>query len=144
MPPDTLYDTDFYAWTQQQAALLTAGNGRDLDFPHLAEEIEGLARSEYRALVRRLRRILAHLWKLQHGTPHDLERTGRGWRQTVHTQRGEVAELLHDNPSLGPRLPEALASAFRLARRDLADALLPEACPWTVVQVLDDTFWPEG
>jgi Domain of unknown function DUF29 len=43
---ETLYDEDFYAWTQQQAALLRrlppAGN--ELDLEHIAEEIEDLGR----------------------------------------------------------------------------------------------------
>jgi hypothetical protein len=37
----TLYDTDFYAWTQEQATLLREGAVADLDLEHVAEEIEG-------------------------------------------------------------------------------------------------------
>lgn len=39
MPPHTdLYAQDFYAWTQQQAALLREGKVHALDLPNLAEE----------------------------------------------------------------------------------------------------------
>jgi hypothetical protein len=40
-----LYDQDFYAWTQEQAALLREGALHDLDVTNLAEEIESLGKS---------------------------------------------------------------------------------------------------
>jgi hypothetical protein len=48
---ETLYDEDFYAWTQQQAALLRRlpPPGNELDLEHIAEEIEDLGRSDLRA-----------------------------------------------------------------------------------------------
>jgi hypothetical protein len=45
-PVKSLYDEDFYAWTQAQAALLRAQKASDLDYANLAEEIESLGRSE--------------------------------------------------------------------------------------------------
>src|SRR6266403_1653518 len=36
------YDTDFYAWTQAQAAALRAGQWEALDIEHVAEELEDL------------------------------------------------------------------------------------------------------
>ena len=43
--PD-LYNHDFYAWTQQQAALLRDEKTQALDYANLAEEIESLGRSD--------------------------------------------------------------------------------------------------
>jgi hypothetical protein len=49
-----------------------------------------------------------------------------------------------DNPSLKARLAEALASAYRTARRDAAIetglplATFPPACPWTFEQAMRD------
>ena len=37
-----LYGQDFYAWTQEQAALLREGKWHALDCEHLIEEIEDL------------------------------------------------------------------------------------------------------
>lgn len=138
----TLYDRDYYGWTQEQAHLLQAGQSQGLDFAHLAEEVSDLGRSEERAMVRRLRRLLAHLLKLQHGTPHDLERAGRGWRKTCRVQREELAQLLARNPSLRPLLPEAMQNAYRLARLDLDDDALPATCPWTLEAVQREDFFP--
>ena len=38
------YDTDFYGWTQTQAAALRAREWNTLDLEDLAEEIESLGR----------------------------------------------------------------------------------------------------
>ena len=38
------YDTDFYGWTQTQAAALRAKESNTLDLEDLAEEIESLGR----------------------------------------------------------------------------------------------------
>lgn len=37
---DSLYDRDFYAWANEQAALLRAGKLDAADIEHIAEEIE--------------------------------------------------------------------------------------------------------
>src|SRR5215475_4982609 len=147
----TAYQTDFYAWTQEQARLLDARQFDALDVPNLVEEITSLGKSEQRELYHRLSPLLAHLLKLalaaQH-CPHDLQRAGRGWRATVKTQRLGVAQVLRDNPSLRPTVPRALADAYEVARvhaaagLELEEATVPETCPWTAAQVLDAAFWP--
>src|SRR4029453_18728833 len=108
----TLYDQDFYAWTQEQAALLREGAVHELDLTNLAEEIESLGKSEQRELYNRLRRLLRHLLKLHVAAqwlPRDLERAGRGWRTTVKVQRAELAKLLRENRTLWLRVPDELA-----------------------------------
>jgi len=39
------YETDFYAWTQAQAAAIRAGAWDDVDRDHLAEEIEDVGKA---------------------------------------------------------------------------------------------------
>ena len=60
-----LYDTDFYAWVQDQAALLAARRFEELDLPHLVEELQLMGNSERGELANRLSVLLAHLLKLQ-------------------------------------------------------------------------------
>ena len=55
---NSLYDHDFYAWANQQAALLRAGRLTEADIEHIAEEIESMGRSEKRELVNRLSVLL--------------------------------------------------------------------------------------
>jgi hypothetical protein len=147
----TAYETDFYAWTQEQARLLDARQFDALDIPHLVEEITSLGKSEQRELYSRLSILLTHLLKLHHAAlerPEDLRRAGRGWRATVTTQRLGVAKILRENPSLRPTIPAELTDAYAVARveaaaaLELEDATIPETCPWTAPQVLDADFWP--
>ena len=41
MTNQCLYEQDFYAWANEQAALLRAGRLSEADIEHIAEEIEG-------------------------------------------------------------------------------------------------------
>jgi hypothetical protein len=148
-----LYDQDFYAWTQAQAALLRKGAVQDLDLEHLLEEIEDMGHSQRDALASHLLVLLTHLLKLAVAArehPADLVRAGRGWRTTCRTQRRLLAKRLHRNPSLRPTVPEECAEAYVIARDEAAtaldvdEAMVPAQCPWTPEQILDEDFWPEG
>jgi hypothetical protein len=141
------YDTDFYAWTQAQAEALRAKDWAALDLEHLAEEIDSLGKSDRRALVSHLDRLLLHLLKWRYDPARDPR---RGWQLSIRHARREIAELLADNRSLHGYPAERLADAYRHARGDAAIdtglplATFPEACPWKPTQVLDEDFWPEG
>ena len=142
-----LYEQDFYAWTQHQAALLRAQKSHDLDYDNLAEEVESLGARDHRELRRRLQRLVTHLLKWQYQPSG--RQTGHSWLSTIRTQRDEIAALLEQSPSLRRTIPEALRVRYRRAREDASDqtglplATFPEACPWTVGQVLDEDFFPE-
>ncbi len=62
----TLYDDDFYRWSQEQANLLRSRRFNELDAENLLEEIEAMGRSERRELESRLEKLLAHLleWEI--------------------------------------------------------------------------------
>ena len=45
-----LYDSDFYAWSREQAELLRAGKLAEADIEHIAEEIDSMGRTEKREL----------------------------------------------------------------------------------------------
>ena len=140
-----LYDSDFYAWSREQAELLRAGKLAEADIEHIAEEIDSMGRTEKRELVSRLEVLLLHLlkWRFQPG------KRGPSWEASIRVQRYSIEDHLDDNPSLKPLLPQALASAYRkatleaVAETGLAGPTFPAACPWTVEQVLDGGFWPE-
>lgn len=58
MQTTTLYEQDFYTWTQRQAELLRAGQLGELDVETLIEEIESLGRQERQELRHRLEVLL--------------------------------------------------------------------------------------
>ena len=142
----TPYEQDFFAWANEQAASLRARDWSHVDVEHLVEEIEGMGRSEKRALESRLAVLLQHLlkWAMQ------AERRGASWQLTIDVQRDAIADLLHDNPSLHSGLGDVLAHAYAKARRyaatetGLALAGFPEVCPWSTTDVLSCNFMPDA
>ncbi|MEA5450960.1 DUF29 domain-containing protein [Leptolyngbya sp. CCNP1308] len=140
----SLYETDFYAWTQQQTQLLEHNLWEKLDLPHLVEELQDLGRRERQELRNRLSVLLGHLLKWQ----YQPEQQGNSWRATIREQRTQVQLVLSDNPSLKPYLAEALAIAYQLGQ-DLAVQdtgfdyrIFPVDCPYTLAQILDPAFFP--
>ena len=141
----TLYDTDFYAWTVEQAALLRAGRLSEADVENIAEEIESTGRSERSELVSRLTVLFVHLlkWRYQAGL------RSRSWRITIERQRLDVRDHLTDNPSLKSQLDEIMGRAYRRARIDaegethLPRSTFPETCPFTFDEAMHPDFWPD-
>ena len=140
-----LYDTDLYAWATGNAALIRAGHLAEVDFEHIAEELESMGRSERRAITSRLEVLLMHLlkWRLQPG------RQSRIWQLNIQEQRRRLARLLAENPSLQAELPAILPDAYSDAvlsaaqETGLDEAAFPDACPFTLADVLDAAFWPD-
>jgi uncharacterized protein DUF29 len=129
--PDTasLYDRDWYAWTQDQAARLRAWpeqlrpNG--LDVEHLAEEVESLGKSDRRAIESHLRLIALQLLKMKfHPAAAD---AGRHWMAEVDGFRDELERLFEDSPSLRAQREAIYARAWRSAERDMRRQLGREA-----------------
>jgi hypothetical protein len=142
--PEDLYDTDFYAWANGQAALLRAGDLTRADIGHIAEEIESMGRSERRALVGLLSVLLLHLLTWQFQPSH----RGASWRLAIANARDDAADLLVDNPSLRAHLDEAVAAAYRRARRraeaetGLPSEAFPPICPFEQTQIFEDNYLP--
>lgn len=142
---NTLYDSDFYAWANQQAQLLRAGHFADADMDLIAEEIETMGKAEKRELFSRLKVLLMHLLKWRY------QPTGRStsWRLTIEEQRRETIRHLADNPSLKSRVPEALDDAYGdailMAAREtgLDRTVFPASCPWKYDQIVNADFWPD-
>ena len=139
------YDTDFYAWANEQAALLRSGKLAEADIEHIAEEIESMGRTEKRELVNRLAALITHLlkWKFQPNL------RSRSWRLTIKEQRNAVADHMADNPSLKSKTDEAMTRAYGGAVIEAAKETgidedgFPGACPWTFDEATDAEFWPD-
>ena len=144
-PKPDLYEQDFYAWANEQSALLRAGKLSSADIDNIAEEIESMGRSEKRELISRLSVLLLHLlkWRFQPNL------RGASWRLSVEEQRYRLASHLKDNPSLKAKLGEAIAEGYDLAvigcarETGFAKQSFPATCPWSYEQMMDPAFWPE-
>lgn len=141
----SLYDTDFYGWTQEQVNLLKAQQWDGLDAVNLIEEIESLGRKERQELRNRLGILLGHLLKWEFQS----ENRSNSWLGTIREQRAQIRLLLNDSPSLQPYLEQAFTEAYELgialAMREtqLEPAVFPEVCPYSLQQVLQAGFLPD-
>jgi hypothetical protein len=138
------YETDIVAWANEQAALLRAGKFSQLDIEHIADEVEDVGKSEQRELANRMAVLLAHLLKWQ----SQPERRGKSWQGTLREQRKMILRRLAKTPSLKACLSDsdwfadAWSDAKAKAFEDTNIEDFPEACAWTMDQILDDAFFP--
>jgi hypothetical protein len=106
-PREHLYERDYYTWALKQARALRARSTEALDWENLAEEVEGLARTEARELKNRLEVLLVHLvkWRYQPA------KRSKSWRLTIREQRQRLAQLLDENPGLKSTLQDGVTAA---------------------------------
>jgi hypothetical protein len=150
--PAALYEADFYAWARHQADTLRQFQATrpnlSLDFEHLIEEVEDLARRDVRAAKSQLRRLILHALKLEF-SPADRPR--RQWLNSLDDARHELDDVL--SPSVVAIVTPLLGQLFEEARtaalRDLLDAdgpetvaAMPEALPYTLDQLTDKAWYP--
>ncbi len=139
------YEKDFYAWLNKSAELLRRGKFSELDLEQIAEELEGMARSDKRQLINRFAVLLAHLLKWQ----YQPEQRSKSWERTIREQRKRISLLLDDSPSLKYEIEQKLADAYEIAvlsaanETGLDEDRFPESCEYAFDEVLDASFYPD-
>ncbi len=139
-----LYDQDFAAWAFETAHLIRERRFEEIDAENLAEEVEGIGKSQRRQLDNRLAVIISHLlkWKFQPA------KRSRRWESTTFTQRIKLRRLLKDSPSLRPRSSDSIREIYddvvRITSIETGLAIrdFPAECPFSLEQILDDDFLP--
>jgi hypothetical protein len=133
-----LYDDDILIWAEQQADLLRrmarGERVNDLDWEHVAEEIEDVGRSELHAVESYLRLMLVHLLKLRIW-PDDP--AARHWRGEIVAFQQNMDDRF--TPSMRQRID--LARLYGQALQQIDDesvAPIPRACPFTLDQLLTE------
>lgn len=142
----SLYRTDYYAWTKQQATALRAmaaarGNSA-LDLENLAEEVESLGRGDLATVRSHLRRIIEHLLKLEH-SPAVEPRSD--WRESVAEARDTIEDVI--TRTMRREVEAGLTRTYQQGRRRAAAALgrpgevdaakaLPEDRPYSLEQMI--------
>jgi hypothetical protein len=148
----SLYQTDYYAWTKQQAAALralaVARANTTLDLENLAEEVESLGTSQLSGVKSQMRRVIEHLLKLDH-SPGAEPRAE--WRRTILEARDEIADDL--TAALRRDAEAALDLLYEQSRRRAKLALnahgereaartLPASCPYSFEQIVSPDWYP--
>jgi hypothetical protein len=149
VPIESLYEEDFYAWTQEQAELLRRlrAVGNEIDLEHIAEEIEDLGRSDLRAAQSLCERIIEHFLKLEYS---GLESPADHWRDEIVEWRLQLEKILTRSIEAELDLADRYRAALRLVRRLERDvpeltSRLPQTCPYTLEQIVgagDEDWFP--
>jgi hypothetical protein len=150
----SLYQTDYYAWTKQQAAelraLAAARVNSTLDLENLAEEIESLGRGDWRAARSQVQRVIEHLLKLEFSPAREPRSE---WLDSIDQARDAFADLL--TPVLRREVEDDLVTAFDRGKRDAAKGLrrhgehaaakaLPAVCPYSFDQIVSHGWYPKN
>lgn len=143
--PD-LYKTDYYRWVQLQSALLLLGKVDALDRETLADEVSDLGKMVVWDIKAELEQLLGHLLIWCNGmTP--LDSSGQRIRAGIELSRLHLMEDLKESPSLYVRMGELIDRAYTMGIANAIETTgvedgYPEACPWTLEQILDPEFFP--
>lgn len=131
MPRLNLYETDFYAWTQEQANLLRNKQWNKIDLANLIEEIECLGKQQRQELRNRLSIIIGYLLKWEYQAKY----RSRSWLATIRVQR------------LKPYLDRAIQEAYEnsrdlaMAETNLPEQTFPLNCPYNSIEILQNCFY---
>jgi hypothetical protein len=152
VPDTTLYDIDPHAWAMREADAMREvarqHPGLGLDFPHLVEELDGMAGADRRRVESLAEAILEHLLLLEY-SPATQPR--RHWKtELIDFRRGLRRSLTR---SLERHLAEHLDTLYEDAREAARQKMtlfeeseaaerLPELRPYTLEQVRDPGWWP--
>lgn len=129
------YEGDFALWLSQQAAAVREGRWADVDRENVAEELEALGRSEFKAFVSALARIMQHLLKWRHQPAF----RSRSWHNSIQAHREHALDQLRENPSFRSRIDVAMYQAYSQARVEAMRETgfdFPEECPFTWDEVI--------
>ena len=143
----SIYDQDFYVWTEVQAELLRQRRFEALDLENLIEEVEGLGDTKKSAVLSNATVVIEHLLKLQHSPAVDPR---AGWVDSTLEQRNRLEYDL--TPRLRQIFQDELARVYAIARRtaerrlrvhgeNTAGVALPASCAYSVDQIIGD-WWP--
>lgn len=139
------YEEDFYGWITDNIGFLKQKRFGEMDIEHLIEELEDMGNNKKHALISRLAQLIFHLLKWQ----YQPDFRGRSWEGSIKMQRMELEELLQDSPSLKSKVTDGFPIAYKKAQLMIQKEtpidlkLLPQNCPYTFEQCLDDGFYPE-
>jgi hypothetical protein len=141
----TADSTDFNLWIQRTSQLLREGRWDEVDVVHLIEELEDSGKSERRAIVSQLVRLLLHLlkWKYQP------QRRSDGWLDSITDARTQIQLTIQDSPSLKNYPAEQLDLAYQRGRIQAAKqtgldvSRFPVGCPFSLDLVLNEDWLPD-
>jgi len=138
------YEEDFYSWLCKNVELLRQGRLSEIDVENIAEELDGMSKSQQRELISRLKVLLVHLLKWQ----FQAERRSGSWKGSIVEQRQQIKKLFKISPSLKRHIDDNISESYNDAveyasiETGIPESDFPQTCPYSFEQMLDKTFYP--
>ena len=139
----TPYDTDYYQWIQETVYALKDKKFNVIDWDNLVEEIDNMGKSERRALLSLLTRLLEHLLKLSYWET-EKKRCGNHWAAEIVNFRSQIETRLEDSPSLRRELPAMYDRALSVAIKSVSKLfILPKDASISLKNALNSDWFPD-
>lgn len=138
------YDRDYCLWLEETIGQLRDQQFAQLDLFNLIEELEGMSKSEKRAVYSNLKILLIHLLKYR----YQPTKRSNSWRSTIREHRQRLKRAFQESPSLNDYFQESLPDCYQDARELAADetglglAAFPIQCPFSQEDILDTEYLP--
>jgi hypothetical protein len=116
-----LYDTDFFAWTQQQAAAIREGDWDAVDREHVAEEIEDMWKTEAHQMWKDFRELM--VWLVAWSYSPESRRAHPWWYARIVGLRTDIEIVLRGYPHLRHELYQDRHEAYAYGREVGAEEL---------------------
>ena len=121
-----LYRADFWSWTREQADAVRRRDADAIDWENVIEEIETLGRSEEHSWTSYCKNVISHLLKIEYSAARE---SVRHWRGEIEAWRDDMFGVLSGNPGMKHRIPDLLAKAWMLGRKDAVRELTRHDAP---------------
>ena len=138
------YETDFYAWSCEQAELLGSRQFDKIDIENIKEEIESLGKSDKRSIKSSLIVLILHLIKI--GFSPEGQGNSKSWKSSIRNSRRIILDLIEESPSLKEYPNEILEKCYQEARKGaqaetgMHESIFPRKCPWKIGEILNESI----
>lgn len=139
-----LYEIDDYLWIQETVKLLQEKKFNDLDLDNLIEELEDLGKARRKRIESLLEQIIRHILLWQYWQ-EERNRCDRHWQGEIFSFRRQINKDLTTNfyNHLSQELANIYDDAWGYVTRKSGLNNLPEKCPYTLEQLLDENWFPD-
>ena len=141
-----LYELDYLAWYEKTLAQLKNNHSNELDLESLSEVLENLVRDTKRSGESYLRQIIIHLLLIEYWESEKINRCH--WAAEIVNFRSELETDMTTNLKKHLDLVKEniyqKALKYVIKKTELNRTLFPIQCPYSLEQLLDDDWFPQG
>ena len=141
-----LYELDYLAWYEKTLEQLKNNHSNELDLESLSEVLENLVRDTKRSGESYLRQIIIRLLLIEYWESEKINRCH--WAAEIVNFRSELETDMTTNLKKHLDLVKEniyqKALKYVIKKTALNRTLLPIQCPYSLEQLLDDDWFPQG